>query len=353
MTNLEVSPKEELCPAGQPGGSAGTGPCLQLWPAREVPLGGVRAMNVFRTLPQRGLPTVGAWCFLDSFGPDRVAMSVLPHPHTGLQTVTWPLAGNIRHRDSVGSDVIVRPGELNIMTAGHGVSHSEFAVLPGRASGTGSNDGGTADAGMELPLQRGLQLWVALPDGERHRAPAFEQHRDLPEVAGDGFTATVMVGTFAGVESPATMYSPIIGADIFCAGSVTLPLDPEFEHAVLVLDGGITLDGLDVPAGPLGYLGTGRSLLEIEAAPGTRFILLGGEPFQEELLMWWNFVGRTHDEVAQARQDWEDQADLADQESEGSRFGLVHGHGPDAGAEAGRIPAPPLPGVRLRPRTRS
>jgi redox-sensitive bicupin YhaK (pirin superfamily) len=353
VTNLEVSPKEELCPAGQPGGYTGHGPCLQLWPAREVPLGGVRAMNVFRTLPQRGLPTVGAWCFLDSFGPDRVAMSVLPHPHTGLQTVTWPLAGNIRHRDSVGSDVIVRPGELNIMTAGHGVSHSEFAVLPhpptsGEAGGTGPSDAGT-----ELPLQRGLQLWVALPDGERHRAPAFEQHRDLPEAGGDGFTATVMVGSFAGVASPATMYSPIVGADITCAGAVALPLNPEFEHAVLVLDGGITLDGQEVPPGPLGYLGTGRSLLELEALPDTRFILLGGEPFQEELLMWWNFVGRTHDEVAQARQDWEAQSDLTDPDAEASRFGLVRGHGPDAGTEAGRIPAPPLPGVRLRPRTRS
>lgn len=315
-------------------------------------------MNVFRTLPQRGLPTVGAWCFLDSFGPDRVAMSVLPHPHTGLQTVTWPLAGNIRHRDSVGSDVVVRPGELNIMTAGHGVSHSEFAVLPYRqsgngASGTGTSDPGTSDAGPELPLQRGLQLWVALPDGERHRAPAFEQHRDLPEVAGDGFNATVMVGTFAGKASPATMYSPIVGADISCAGPATLPLNPEFEHAVLVLDGALTIDGQEVPPGPLGYLGTGRLLLELDARPDTRFILLGGEPFQEELLMWWNFVGRTHDEVAQARQDWEAQADLAEQDAEASRFGLVRGHGPDAGAEAGRIPAPALPSVRLRPRTRS
>ncbi|ABK04223.1 redox-sensitive bicupin YhaK (pirin superfamily) [Arthrobacter sp. PvP102] len=363
MTNLEVSPIEEVCPPGLPGGSAGNGPCLQLWPAREVPLGGVRAMNVFRTLPQRGLPTVGAWCFLDSFGPDRVAMSVLPHPHTGLQTVTWPLAGNIRHRDSVGSDVIVRPGELNIMTAGRGVSHSEFAVLPHRPSpgetmgagpsGAGTVAAGDSGAGAELPLQRGLQLWVALPDGERHRDPAFEQHRDLPEVTGDGFTATVMVGNFAGESSPATMYSPIVGVDVSCSGPVALPLDPEFEHAVLVLDGRLTLDGQDVPPGPLGYLGIGRRLLEVEALPDTRFILLGGEPLQEELLMWWNFVGRTHDEVAQARQDWENQADLPDALAEGSRFGLVRGHGPDAGVEAGRIPAPPLPGVRLRPRTRS
>jgi redox-sensitive bicupin YhaK (pirin superfamily) len=309
-------------------------------------------MNVLRTLPQRGLPTVGAWCFLDSFGPDRVAMSVLPHPHTGLQTVTWPLAGNIRHRDSVGSDVIVRPGELNIMTAGRGVSHSEFAVLPHQQHDQHQQQD-QHDATPELPLQRGLQLWVALPDGERHRAPAFEQHRDLPEVAGAGFTATVMVGSFAGTTSPATMYSPIVGADISCSGPVMLPLDPEFEHAVLVLDGGIAIDGQDVPPGPLGYLGTGRQLLELDALPDTRFILLGGEPFQEELLMWWNFVGRTHDEVAEARQDWEAQAGLPDPDAEASRFGLVRGHGPDAGAEAGRIPAPALPGVRLRPRTRS
>lgn len=302
-------------------------------------------MNVRRTLPQRGLPTIGAWCFLDSFGPDRTAMSVLPHPHTGLQTVTWPLAGNVRHRDSVGSDVVVLPGELNIMTAGYGVSHSEFAVLP--ASDAGS------DGGAPLPVQRGLQLWVALPDAERHREPAFEQHRDLPSVTGPGFTATVMVGEFAGAVSPATMYSPIVGADIACEGAATFPLNEHFEHAVLVLDGGLTLDGQEVPPGPLGYLGAGRSALDVQALPGTRFLLIGGEPFQEELLMWWNFVGRTHDEVAQARADWEAQAALADDAARGARFGLVAGHGPDAGAEAGRIPAPPMPAVRLAPRRRS
>ncbi|MGY2745578.1 pirin family protein [Pseudarthrobacter sp. O4] len=348
MTNLEVRPMEEICPPAH--GGFAVGPCLQLWPAREVPLGGVRAMNVSRTLPQRGLPTVGAWCFLDSFGPDRVAMSVLPHPHTGLQTVTWPLLGTIRHRDSVGSDVIVRPGELNIMTAGRGVSHSEFAVLtapqPEPAGGV------PGQAAGQLPLQRGLQLWVALPDSERHRAPAFEQHRELPQVSGDGYTATVMVGSFAGTTSPATMYSPIVGADISCSGRLSLPLDPDFEHAVLVLDGGLTLDGQEVPPGPLGYLGSGRDTLDLESLPGTRFVLLGGEPFEEELLMWWNFVGRTHAEVEQSRLDWEDQAGLPDGAAAAARFGLVRGHGPDAGPEAGRIPAPPLPGVQLRPRRR-
>jgi redox-sensitive bicupin YhaK (pirin superfamily) len=298
-------------------------------------------MTVRRTLPQRGLPTIGAWCFLDSFGPDRTAMSVLPHPHIGLQTVTWPLAGNVRHRDSVGSDVVVRPGELNIMTAGNGVSHSEFAVLP------------HPDDGGPLPLQRGLQLWVALPDGERHRNPSFEQHRDLPSVAGEGFSATVMVGEFAGATSPATMYSPIMGAEISCAGTAVLPLDEHFEHAVLVLDGGLTVDGQAVPPGPLGYLGLGRTTLELQALPDTRFLLIGGEPFQEELLMWWNFVGRTHEEVEQAREDWEAQASLPESGIRGARYGLVEGHGPEAGAEAGRIPAPPLPTVRLTPRKRT
>ncbi|WP_120522976.1 pirin family protein [Arthrobacter celericrescens] len=338
MTNLETAPAQELCPAGHPG----TGPCVQLWPEREVPLGGVRAMNVSRTLPQRGLPTVGAWCFLDSFGPDRVAMSVLPHPHMGLQTVTWPLEGEVRHRDSVGSEVVVRPGQLNIMTAGRGISHSEFAVLPQPDD----------DGGVEVPLSRGLQLWVALPDAERHRAPSFEQVVDLPLVSGDGYTARVLVGEFAGQRSPATMFSPIVGAEVSGSGEIGFPLDTAFEHAILVLDGHLTVDGQEVGPGPLAYLGSGRDSLAVEAAPDTRFMVLGGEPFEEDVLMWWNFVGRTHEEIVEAREDWEAQAAQSDADARGARFGVVDGHGPDAGAEAGRIPAPPLPGVRLKPRTR-
>ena len=115
---------------------------------REVPLGGIRALNVWRTLPHRDLPTVGAWCFVDHFGPTEETMTVLPHPHTGLQTVTWPLSGEVRHRDNLGSDVVLRPGELNLMTAGDGVAHSEFSV------------GGPG-------IMHGIQLWVALPDGPR------------------------------------------------------------------------------------------------------------------------------------------------------------------------------------------
>jgi redox-sensitive bicupin YhaK (pirin superfamily) len=162
-----------------------------------------------------------------------------------------------------------------------------------------------------------------------------------------------MVGELGGVASPATMYSPIVGADVSCGGSAVLPLNEHFEHGILVLDGGLTLDGQDVPPGPLGYLGTGRRELRVEAMPGSRFLLIGGEPFQEELLMWWNFVGRTHDEVEQARDAWEAQASLQDRDMATARYGLVPGHGPDAGAEAGRIPAPPLPAVRLTPRKRA
>ena len=342
MTNLDTSPAQEVCPAAP----EGQGPCVQLWPEREVPLGGVRAMNVMRTLPQRGLPTVGAWCFLDSFGPDRVAMSVLPHPHCGLQTVTWPLEGSVRHRDSVGSDVVVQPGELNIMTAGHGISHSEFSVLAASA------DGGSAALVEEIPMSRGLQLWVALPEEHRHRAPSFEQVKELPVALGEGFRATVMVGEFAGQRSPATMFSPIVGADITGTGALELPLRPDFEHAVLVLDGHLVIDGQEIEAGPLAYLGAGRSSLAVQAQPETRFMLLGGEPFGEDLLMWWNFVGRTHEEVEKARGEWEAEGLLDDDAAATSRFGFVPGHGPDAGPEAGRIPAPPLPGVKLRPRTR-
>lgn len=343
MTNLETAPSQEVCPAGHPG----QGPCVQLWPSRNVPLGGVRNMTVSRTLPQRGLPTVGAWCFLDSFGPDRVAMSVLPHPHMGLQTVTWPLLGEVRHRDSVGSDVVVRPGQLNIMTAGRGISHSEFAVLP---AGLHPN---APDGGALLPLSRGLQLWVALPDAVRHRAPSFQQIVDLPVVATDSFRATVLVGEFAGQRSPAIMYSPIVGAEISASGAVELPLNPVFEHAILVLDGSAVIEGQTVDPGPLAFLGTGRESLRLEATPGTRFMLLGGEPFEEDVLMWWNFVGRTHEEVEQAREDWEGQALLGDEDARAARFGLIDGHGPDAGAEAGRIPAPPMPAVQLKPRTRN
>lgn len=317
MSDLDPAPDEiDVSPL------ASAGPQLRIVEAREVPLGGVRAMTVSRTIPERTLPTVGAWCFADEAGPAPHLTRVLPHPHIGLQTVSWLLAGSIRHRDTVGSDVIVRPGQLNLMTSGEGIAHSEFT--PG-------------DEPEPVHL---LQLWIALPEHARHGAPAFEQHVDLPVTRGPGWSATVLIGTLAGATSPATAYTPLVGAEIVVepGASASLPLDPGFEHAILVPRGAVRVDGERVSSGPLAYLGTGRDRLDLVAdRDGATVLLIGGEPLQEELVMWWNFVGRDHDEIVAARDAWEQHS---------ARFGEVAGH------DGARIPAPPLPGVRLAPRRR-
>lgn len=296
---------------------------------REVPLGGVRGMSVLRTLPNRDLPTVGAWCFLDRFGPGPVRMRVEPHPHIGLQTVTWPLVGDMRHRDSVDSDVTLTRGQLNLMTSGNGISHSEYSL------------------GEEaIPLDA-LQLWVVLPESARHGAGGFEQHTSLPTVAlpassGSDATATIVLGEFAGIRSPATVHTPIVGAEIaLSAGSrVALPLDQAWEYAIVLVEGEVTVDGRSLGRNEMLYLGDSRSEVSVSSASGASLFLLGGEPFEEDLVMWWNFAGRTHDEIAQAREDWETPDAAA------TRFGHVVTHG------AERIPAPELPNVTLKPRRR-
>ncbi|WP_137846243.1 pirin family protein [Microbacterium sp. 2FI] len=307
------------------------GPRALLLEAREVPLGGVRAMSVRRALPQRDLPLVGAWCFLDRFGPQVTRMRVEPHPHVGLQTVTWPFVGDVRHRDTVGSDVVVRRGALNLMTSGSGIAHSEYSV---------GEDAAPLDA---------LQLWVALPESRRHGAPAFEQHDDLPlvtldAVAGDAASAVVVLGEFAGVHSPATTYTPIVGAEVqIAAGSrVRLPLRPDWEYALVGVDGDAAVaasaDGtVALDDAHLLYLGIHRDAVEVASETGATVFLLGGEPFEDDIVMWWNFVGRSHDEIADARDAWE---------ADSPRFGHVVGHADE------RIPAPPMPAVRLTQRRR-
>ncbi len=287
--------------------------------AREVPLGGLRQLTVHRTLPSRSLPTIGAWCFVDHFGPTDEAMTVLPHPHTGLQTVTWPVSGEIRHRDSLGSDVVLKPGELNLMTSGDGVSHSEFSV----------------DAAEPM---HGIQLWVALPDADRRGRAGFEHHADLPRVEGEGWQATVLVGEFVGGRSAATVYSPLMGAEVRLeAGTHVLPLDPAFEHGLLAVDSPLTIEGEQVEHRLLRYLAPGRDQVEVSIQGPATVMLLGGEPFEEELVMWWNFIGRTHEDIVRAREDWQAGA---------ARFGHVEGH------DGQVIPAPPMPDLRLRPRRR-
>ncbi len=324
----------EEAPVDEDPGRTSPGPRVAVLEAREVPLGGVRAMSVQRYLPQRDLPMVGAWCFLDRFGPQTTRMRVQPHPHIGLQTVTWPLEGEVHHRDTLGSDVVIRRGALNIMTSGAGIAHSEYSV---------GED--------EIPLDA-LQLWVALPEGRRHGSADFERHDDLPVVGlSGGAEATVVVGSFADAASPATMHTPIVGAEIrLPAGAhVDLPLDPAWEYALVPVFGDLHLDdtvgGQDaatearsLTAERLLYLGDGRESVRVHAGPADATVfLLGGEPFGDEIVMWWNFVGRSHDEIEVAREEWEAASD---------RFGHVVGHGDE------RIPAPPLPHVRLTPRRR-
>lgn len=292
---------------------------------RDVPLGGVRGMNVLRLLPHRNLPTIGAWCFLDRFGPADTRMRVEPHPHIGLQTVTWPLVGEIRHRDSLGSDADLRRGQLNLMTAGNGISHSEYSIGEG-----------------PVPLDA-LQFWVVLPETARHGTAGFERHTDLPTLPlaadeGPGATATVVLGDYAGVSSPATVHTPIVGAEIALpAGTrVTLPLRPEWEHALLLVEGDAALADHAMTRNDMLYLGDSREAVQVTSAEGALLFLLGGEPFQDDIVMWWNFAGRSHEEIETARADWE---------AASERFGTVPGH--DV-----RIPAPPLPPVRLMPRSR-
>ena len=307
------------------------GPHRLVLEPREVPLGGVRGMTVLRALPHRNLPTIGAWCFLDRFGPAETRMRVEPHPHIGLQTVTWPLVGEIRHRDSLGSDADLRRGQLNLMTAGNGISHSEYSI--------GEDP---------IPLDA-LQLWVVLPESARHGAAGFERHVDLPGLTltadeGTDADATVVLGEFAGVASPATVHTPIIGAEIVVpAGSrVRLPLRQEWEHALMLVEGDVVVAEHPMPRNELLYLGDSRDEVEVSSTEGALLFLLGGEPFEDDIVMWWNFAGRTHDEIAAAREDWEAESSAG---AEPTRFGAVDGH-------AVRIPAPPLPDVRLMPRGR-
>ena len=322
MSNLERSPREMAC-----GGRAtvAVDPVREVLVGRPVALGGPRGMTVTRTLPNRGRRMVGAWCFVDYYGPDDVSdspgMQVAPHPHTGLQTVSWLVEGEVLHRDSVGSVQLVRPGQLNLMTAGHGISHSEQSP---------------AD---RSPVLHGVQLWTALPDHDRDVRPHFEHHPDLPVLTDTGVTVKVIMGELSGTASPAAVYSPLVGAEaVLEPGAGTrLPLQPSWEYAALTLAGSVDVDGVALAPGPLLYLGSGRSDLPLRADHGARLLLIGGEPFEEHIVMWWNFVGRDHDDIATAREQWM-RAD--------PRFGTVHGYPGD------RLPAPALPTVRLKPRGR-
>jgi redox-sensitive bicupin YhaK (pirin superfamily) len=319
VSNLETAPAEttDQLPAA-------SGPVADLLPGRDVPLG--RYTTVRRLLPDRSRYAVGAWCFLDHFGPDAISqapgMAVPPHPHIGLQTVSWLIDGDVQHRDSLGFSQVVQPGGVNVMTAGRGIAHEEV-----------SPDG-------HGPTLHGLQLWIALPDRARDTGPAFHHADHLPIYQAEGVRASIVIGEFAGQRSPAPTYTPLAGVDLAITGQARVPLRPEFEYALVSTVGAAQVAGATLAPGALLYLGTGREQLAVQA-DGARLFLLGGEPFTEPLVMWWNLVGRSHDEIVAARDEWE----AARQGATDTRFALV----PDAYYPP--LPAPPMPATRLKPRT--
>ncbi|MCR1783724.1 pirin family protein [Nocardioides carbamazepini] len=331
MSNPESSPAEVVCEGRQAAG-------VELMEPREVPLGGPRAMSVRRTLPQRHRSLIGAWCFLDHYGPDVVSesggMEVAPHPHTGLQTVSWLFAGEIEHRDSAGNVAMVRPKEVNLMTAGRGISHSEVST-------------------PDSTVLHGAQLWVALPDAVRDTDPGFE-HYAPAEIGGEGWRAHVFLGSLLGDSSPVATFTPLLGAEVVLDPGTTLcvPVDPAFELGVLVDRGSVAVGGVEARAADLAYVPPGADeLVLVAGAEGARLLVLGGPPFGESIVMWWNFVGRTHDEVVAYRSAWQEQITGADGEvvPDGrqvapGRFGVV----PDQPLSP--IPAPVLPNARLRER---
>jgi quercetin 2,3-dioxygenase len=316
VSNLEAEPVEVACTASRAAG-------IEVLAPREVPLGGPRAIPVRRTLPQRRRSLVGAWCFVDHYGPVAAKMDVPPHPHTGLQTVSWLFSGEVEHRDSGGVHAMVRPGELNLMTAGAGICHSEVSA-------------GSAD-GMVL---HGAQLWVALPDSARDAGRDFAHYAPAPISFPDA-VARVFLGELAGRRSPVPTFTPLVGAqiDLDPHAQFNIDVDPSFEHGVLCDVGEVEMAGTALAVAELGYQGPGNRVLHLRntGERPARVLLLGGTPFTEELVMWWNFVGRSHDDIVSYRQLWEE----ADE-----RFGTVRGY---QGA-VNRLAAPPMPTTRLRPR---
>lgn len=325
VSNLQTAPELVTCDAGQD--CAG----VELLPARDVPLGGPRAMQVRRSLPQRARSLIGAWCFVDHYGPDDVAASggmVVPgHPHTGLQTVSWLSAGEVEHRDTTGVHAFVRPGELNIMTAGSGIAHSEHSTA-------------------STSVLHGVQLWVALPEAHRNTAPGFTHY--APDVVGLRVArARVFLGSLFGQRSPVATWSELIGAEVVldAGASLEIEVDPAHEHGLLADTGTISMGELRASAGEILFHPIGTDTLRVRAGDDgpARFLVLGGEPFGEQIVMWWNFIGRSHSEITAFRDDWQRERGLPGGDPQG-RFGSF----PDAWATT--LPAPELPNLRLRSR---
>lgn len=329
MSNLEQSPQEIDCHALRSGAE------VEILEPREVPLGGPRAMTVFRTLPQKQRSLIGAWCFLDHYGPDDVkvtgGMNVPRHPHTGLQTVSWLFTGEINHMDSAGFKATVRPGEVNLMTAGHGISHSEILT-------------------EDTTILHGAQLWTALPDHARDMEHTFENYRPEPLTA-EGWSLSVFLGTYAvagqSSASPVKTHTELGGAELRLEPNteIHVVVPEHHEHGILLDSGSLEVDGHELAPRDLGFVQAGCKTLHLRSGDQPVLaLLIGGEPLKEDILMWWNFVGRTHEEVLAFRAQWQAEIGAEPGDASEDRFGPFP---PDTPAA---LPAPALPTVRLRPR---
>ena len=262
----------------------------------------VGGMGIVRVLPTKGRRMVGPWCFVDLMSPDDIAnpdpMEVGPHPHIGLSTVTWLFEGEALHTDSLGSEQVIRPGELNLMTAGHGIAHAELEVRRGSRQ---------AEAGYV----KGAQMWLAQTESTRHGTSAFVHHKDLPQVEIGGGEAHLLAGSLGGVVSPVTTDWPLVGAELrLPPGGMEVPVDPTFEHAVVPINQPVKVDDVIVEPGSLAIVRHGSASLRMEArVDGARIMLLGGAPFPDRVQMWWNFVARTREELTAAWRDWQDHND--------------------------------------------
>ena len=255
----------------------------------------IGAFDVRRVLPFRKRRAVGPFVFVDDFGPVEIvrgqSLDVLPHPHIGLATVTYLFRGKMTHRDSIGSVQVIEPGEVNWMTAGRGVVHSE------RASDAGNKPGETLI---------GIQTWVALPEDLEETAPSFAHHAsaELPLTNGDGTTAKLILGTAFGLKSPVEAVShPLYAECTLAAGAVlTLPRDVE-ERSVYLLGGEVLIDGQSFQPGNMVVFTEGSSV-DIRAVTAAKFMLIGGDRLEKPRFMWWNFVSSRQDLIEQARIDW-------------------------------------------------
>ncbi|MCI7550817.1 MAG: pirin family protein [Actinomycetaceae bacterium] len=327
MSDMNAAPTEHVVEPAAP--HCASGARVEIITSRDVPLGGPRAMTVKRTLPQRQRSLIGAWCFCDHYGPDDVSttggMDVAPHPHMGLQTVSWLFEGAIMHHDAAGYHAVVKPGEANFMTAGHGICHSETST-------------------QDTTSLNGVQLWVALPNSARNMERRFENYKPKPYHF-DGGQALVFMGSLFGQTSPISSFTPLVGAEIRIeAGKeVTFSVNPDFEHGLLLDAGSVELEGVTVQRSELAYTGIGETTLTITNIGDSeaRTVLIGGEPFTEPIVMWWNFVGRTHDEIVEAREEWQARSE---------RFGHVEGYVGHHQDGPSWLPAPHLPNAKIKTR---